>query len=88
MVYLDPTNDVAFKKLFGDIAHKDILISFLNSILERKNERKIVDVTIGDPNNLPEINSPEEQSKSSIVDVRCTDELRGQYITGLMQRSK
>ncbi len=50
------------------------------SILERKNERKIVDITVNDPNNYPEINSPEEQSKSSIVDVRCTDELKRQYI--------
>ncbi len=88
MIYLDPTNDVAFKKLFGDIAHKDIIISFLNSILERKNERKIVDVAIGDPNNLPEVNSPEEQSKSSIVDIRCTDELKRQYIIEMQVASQ
>ena len=78
--YLNPKNDIAFKKLFGDMAHKDIVISFLNSILERKEGRKIIDVTINDPNNLPETNSPEEQSKSSIVDVRCTDQLKNQYI--------
>ena len=83
--YLNPKNDIAFKKLFGDIAHKDIVISFLNSILERKEGRKIIDVTINDPNNLPETNSPEEQSKSSIVDVRCTDQLKNQ-LTRYLQR--
>lgn len=31
--FLDPKNDVAFKKIFGNEMHKDILIHFLNDIL-------------------------------------------------------
>lgn len=31
--YLDPKNDVAFKKVFGSEKNKDILIYFLNNIL-------------------------------------------------------
>jgi len=76
MVFLDPTSDIAFKKLFGDIAHKNILLSFLNSILEKTDWNKIVDVVINDPNNLRET----KLSKLSIVDVRCTDQMGNQYI--------
>ena len=75
-MYVDAKNDIAFKKLFGNSAHKEILISFLNSVLERAEGAKIVDVIINDPANLPEI----RDLKSSIVDVRCIDQLSHQYI--------
>ena len=29
MRFVDPKNDVAFKKIFGDDQHKEVLISFL-----------------------------------------------------------
>ena len=38
MIFADPRSDIAFKKLFGDITHKNILISFLNSVLRVKKE--------------------------------------------------
>lgn len=38
--YLDPTNDVAFKKLFTDKAR---LISFLNNIMRLPEELRIID---------------------------------------------
>lgn len=76
MIFLDPTSDIAFKRLFGDITHKKILISFLNSILQREEGSKIVDVVINDPHNTPET----FDSKASIVDVRCTDQSGFQYI--------
>ena len=44
MIYLDPKSDIAFKKLFGNITHKNILISFLNSILQRPEGLKIVEL--------------------------------------------
>lgn len=76
MVYLDPKMDIAFKKLFGDIAHKNVIISFLNSILNRTGEKTIVDVVFNDPHNHPETTT----SKASIVDVRCTDQAQNNYI--------
>ena len=76
MIFLDPTSDLAFKKLFGNAAHKNILIDFLNAVLERKPGEKIVDVVFNDPYNTPET----PLSKLSIVDVRCTDEKKNQYI--------
>ena len=76
MVFLDPTSDIAFKKLFGNQAKKEILISFLNSVLERKDDKKIVDVMITDPYNNPDTG----WLKLSIVDVRCTDQLGRNFI--------
>jgi predicted transposase/invertase (TIGR01784 family) len=76
MIFSDPRTDLAFKKLFGDIAHKNILMSFLNAVLNRSEGEKIVDVTINDPHNLPDTAG----SKFSIVDVRCTDQNNHQYI--------
>jgi predicted transposase/invertase (TIGR01784 family) len=76
MIYLDPKSDVAFKKLFGNMAHKNILISFLNSVLERSETAQIIDVVINDPANVPDNIS----IKYSIVDVRCTDQNGHKYI--------
>ena len=45
--------DYAFKMLFRDEKNKDILISFLNSILELKNNAQIQDLTIKNSYNLP-----------------------------------
>ncbi len=33
MQFADVTNDVAFKKVFGDEHFKEVLLSFLNSLL-------------------------------------------------------
>ena len=76
MQYLNPRNDVAFKKIFGDANNKDILIHFLNDVLDKKNEQRIVDVTLPNTNQLPEIAG----SKESVLDVLCTDNNDVQYI--------
>ncbi len=34
MRFADPKNDLAFKKIFGGEKHKNILISFLKSVLD------------------------------------------------------
>ncbi|GIW21061.1 MAG: hypothetical protein KatS3mg068_0068 [Candidatus Sericytochromatia bacterium] len=41
--YINPFTDFGFKKLFGEEANKDLIIDFLNSLLE--NEHKVVDLT-------------------------------------------
>ncbi len=76
MIYLDPQMDIAFKKLFGDSNHKNILISFLNAILEKKETDAIVDVFFNNPQNSPET----IEGKMSIVDVRCQDIKGNHYI--------
>jgi len=63
--YLDPKNDLTFKRVFGE--HKHLCISLLNSMLPL--EKPIVSIEYQTGELLPEI----EELRLSIVDVRCTD---------------
>ena len=68
--FLDPKNDIAFKRIFGTERNKDILIHFINDILQLKGNNRIKEVTF-----LSTIQDPEIASKKqSIVDVLCRDE--------------
>jgi len=66
MKFADPTNDMAFKKIFGDENKTEVLISFLNSILDFKNNKLIKSVTIANPYQIPQI----KDLKNTIVDVK------------------
>ena len=72
--YLDPKNDLTFRKIFGE--NPQIMKSFLNSILPLDRDQKIVEITYLDPGLLPVL----PQLKHSIVDVRCTDNFDRQFI--------
>ncbi len=73
---LNPTNDVAFKRIFGTERNKDILIHFINDMLVFRNNPIIVDVAF-----QPTIQDPDIASqKTSIIDVLCKDEAGRQYI--------
>ena len=74
--FLDPKNDVAFKKVFGSEEHKDILINFINDILELKRNEEIENVEFLSPIQNAEIAS----KKQSIVDVLCKDKKGVQLI--------
>ena len=67
MQFLDVKTDYAFKKVFGSIDSKDILISFLNALIYTESEIKIKDVTIVDPYNIPMIKGV----KDTFVDVKA-----------------
>jgi predicted transposase/invertase (TIGR01784 family) len=68
--FLDPKNDVAFRRIFGTEKNQDILIHFINDVLGLKDGDKIKEVTF-----LPTIQVPEiAAKKQSIVDVLCKDE--------------
>ncbi|MEF2233357.1 MAG: PD-(D/E)XK nuclease family transposase, partial [Candidatus Cardinium sp.] len=43
--FLNPKNDVAFRKIFGSEKHKDILIHFINDILDLHGPDKVKEVT-------------------------------------------
>ncbi|MBR6104903.1 MAG: PD-(D/E)XK nuclease family transposase, partial [Paludibacteraceae bacterium] len=43
--YINFYTDFAFKKIFGTEANKDLLISFLNCLLELKDGKEITDLT-------------------------------------------
>ena len=66
--FLDPKNDVAFRKVFGSEQHKDIVIHFINDILELKGSDQIENVDFLSPIQDPAIAS----KKQSIVDVLCS----------------
>ncbi len=68
MRFLDVKTDYAFKMVFGNDQHQDILISFLNSILEFQNDEKIENLSIQDPYNSPLLKG----MKDSYVDVKAT----------------
>ena len=67
--FLDPKNDIAFKRVFGSENHKDILIHFINDILELKDNQQIESVEFLSPIQDPEI----AYKKQSIIDVLCRD---------------
>ena len=74
MRFLDPKNDVAFKKIFADENHKEILIHFLNSILDL--DAPIKEVTLLRQDQLPDIKDLKETS----LDVKAKDEKNREFI--------
>lgn len=80
--YFDPTNDIAFKKLFGTEEHKPLLISFLNAILSLKGPLQIQKVEFISKDQIP-VN---KDSKSTILDLKCTDQKGSQYIVEMQNR--
>ncbi len=66
MKFADPKNDVAFKKIFGDERHKEVLISFLNAILDFKDEKVIVDVKLDNTYQLSQIEELKDYDKVSL----------------------
>ena len=69
MRFVDPKNDVAFKKIFGDENHKEILISFLNAVLDLKGTQEIADIAILNPYQAPRL----EMLKYTLLDLQVTD---------------
>jgi predicted transposase/invertase (TIGR01784 family) len=76
MKFLNPTTDIAFKKLFGSQERADLTISFLNSVLERQEGELITEVQINDEANKPVTKDMER----TFVDVHCTDQKGHKYI--------
>ena len=68
MQFISPQNDFAFKRIFGNEQHKEVLISFLNSMLDLSGERKVVEVELANPYQVPRL----QQFKESILDINAT----------------
>ena len=67
MNFLDIKTDFAFKKVFGSEGSKDLLISFLNSVIEFDQQQTITDLTIVDPYSIPLLKG----MKDTFVDVKA-----------------
>ena len=69
MLFVNPKNGVAFKKIFGNEQHKEILISFLNAVLNLHGVHEIADLTILNPYQAPKL----AELKYTLLDVRAID---------------
>ena len=84
MNFADVKNDVAFRKIFGNAKKSITLISFLNAVLELEGDNRIKSVTFINPYLLPRLSD----EKSSIVDVRATDQKNRRFIIEMQVASK
>ncbi|MFZ1788172.1 MAG: Rpn family recombination-promoting nuclease/putative transposase [Saprospiraceae bacterium] len=75
MRYLDPKNDLIFKRVFGE--HPNITISFLNALLPLEVGNEIISIEYMQTELVPE---KPHLTKNSIVDVRCKDLVGRQFI--------
>ena len=82
MKFLDPRNDIAFKKIFGNENKKEILISFLNAVLDFKGEKTIIDVQLGNPYQLPDIG----ELKETILDIKATNQHGDHFIVEMQKK--
>ena len=62
-------SQVAFKKIFGSHQHKEVLIGFLNAVLELEGDRRIKAVTLKNPWQPPDI----PILKETILDIRAVE---------------
>jgi predicted transposase/invertase (TIGR01784 family) len=76
MKFADVKNDVAFRKIFGNKKKTQILISFLNAVLQLEGRQRIVSVKIENPYQFPRIAG----EKSSIIDIRATEDSGRQFV--------
>jgi predicted transposase/invertase (TIGR01784 family) len=68
-VFADPKTDFVFKRIFGTVERKPLLIALLNDLLELEGEHRILEVE-----HLPlEQHVAVPELKLSIVDVKCTE---------------
>ncbi len=74
--FADPKTDFIFKRIFGNEAHKHLLVELLNSLLELEGDSRIRDITYL----TPEQAVPVAEMKLSIVDVKCRDERGRTYV--------
>ena len=65
--YLDPKNDLTFKRIFGE--HPDLLIDFLNALMPLTPDRQIKEIEYLPTEQVPDILG----KKNSVVDVKCKD---------------
>ena len=79
--FINPFTDFGFKKIFGEEYNKDLLIDFLNSILNLASP--IVDVTYGSQEKLPAT----IEDRKSIVDIYCESQDGSKFIVE-MQKTK
>lgn len=82
MQFADIKNDIAFHKIFGNEAKKEILLSFLNAVLKLEGQHQLVWVEI--LNQIPIVRG----GRSSVVDVKARDREGKEYIVEMQLTDK
>ncbi|MCX6990011.1 MAG: Rpn family recombination-promoting nuclease/putative transposase [Chlamydiae bacterium] len=72
MSQINPRVDLAFKKIFGSLENKDLLISFINSVVSK--EDQVVDIELLNPYNPKNFAG----DKLSVLDIKAKD-TKGNY---------
>lgn len=80
--YINPFTDYGFKRLFGEEAHKDLLLDFLNELL-REEQGEIKNITFLKSEQL----GSTEIDRKAIFDLYCENEKGEKFIVEL-QKSK
>ena len=81
-VFINPLTDFGFKRIFGEEANKDLLISFLNAVLELKDG--ISDLTYTNPERKGRIST----DKSVFFDLHCTTKDGDRFIIEMQRLSQ
>jgi predicted transposase/invertase (TIGR01784 family) len=84
MKFVDIKNDIAFRKIFGTAKKSICLISFLNAVLELEGMDRIKSVTLLNPYLIPRLSD----EKSSIIDVRATDQKGRRFVVEMQVADK
>ena len=77
--YLNPFTDFGFKKLFAEEPHKDLLISFLNTLLPEKHQIKELQYTKN------EQQGPTSLDRKAIFDLSCTSASGERFVVELQK---
>ncbi|WP_020560076.1 Rpn family recombination-promoting nuclease/putative transposase [Thiofilum flexile] len=78
-VYLNPLTDFGFKKLFGEEPHKDLLISFLNTLLPAHHQVQDLSYTKNEYQGRSAID------RKAIFDLNCISPLGERFIVELQR---
>jgi len=79
--YLDPTNDVAFKRVFEN---KTRLMSFLNSILRLEGDSQIINLNFMSPEEVPDFGI----GKKAVFDLQVSDARGKRYVIEMQNRKE
>jgi len=78
--YINPFTDYGFKKLFGEIPNKDLLLDFLNELLKEE-QGVITDLTYLKSENLGD----SDLDRKAIFDIYCENEKGEKFIVELQK---
>ena len=77
--YVNPFTDFGFKKLFGEEAHKDLLIDFLNALLPPKHRIRNLEYTKNEAAGSTQLD------RKAVFDIACTGENGERFIVELQK---